>query len=87
MDLTAIAVGIVTAVTSIAGVALFLKTNMPKITPWVALAKDGVETVNDISQALTPDANGKVELTPEEIAKINADAIAFRTQLSILLGK
>lgn len=87
MDLTAIVVGIIAAVTSIGGVAIWLKNTMPTISKWTALAKDAVETINDVSVALSPDPiTGKVELTAEEITKINADAISLKQQLAVLLG-
>lgn len=85
MDYTALVAAIVTGLVSIGGIAMWLGKVMPKISGWIALAKDGVETINDISIALTPDADGKIELTKEEIAKINADAINFKTQLAVLL--
>lgn len=86
MDYTAIATAIIGGLLGLSGVALFLGKWMPVLGKWIALAKDGVETINDISTALQPDAAGKVELTPEEIAKINADAVAFKQQLAVLLG-
>lgn len=87
MDWTAVATSIIAGVVSIGGVGIFLAKYMPKISAWTALAKDGVETIDDISEALKPDSTGKVELTPDEIKKINEDAIKFKTQLAILLGK
>lgn len=86
MDYTAIAMAIIGGLLGIVGVAVWLNKYMPTINKWVALAKDGVETINDISQALQPDSTGKVELTEDEITKINADAIAFKQQLAVLLG-
>lgn len=87
MDYTAITTAIISGVLSIGAVTAFLVKVMPKISGWIALAKDAVETLNDISIALNPDSTGKVELTTEEIAKINADALAFKIQLFALLGK
>lgn len=87
MDYQAIVMAIVTGILGIGAVSLWLSKTMPKISGWIALAKDAVETINDISQALTPDSTGKVELTADEISKINGDAVAFKTQLAVLLGK
>lgn len=87
MDYQAIAVAIVSGVLGIGGVSVFLGKFIPKIVGWVALAKDAVETINDISQALNPDTNGKIELTSDEIKKINDDAVAFKSKLSALLAK
>lgn len=88
MDYQTIVTAVVTAVLSISAVSVFLGKFIPKISGWVALAKDGVETINDISQALNPDPlTGKIELTPEEIAKINSDASSFKSKLAALLAK
>lgn len=87
MDYQAIITAIITGIVGIGGISIWLGKVMPKLSAWIALAKDAVETINDISQALIPDSTGKVELTSDEIAKINADAISFKTQLGILLGK
>lgn len=86
MDYMAIATAIIGGLLGLSGVALFLGKWMPILSKWVALAKDGVETLNDISVALQPDAAGKVELSPEEITRINADAVEFKKQLAVLLG-
>lgn len=88
MDYTAIGTAIVSGVISIAAVSMWLSKVMPKVSGWTVLAKDAVETITDISLALTPDPiTGKVEITKEEIAKINADVVAFRAQLAVLIGK
>lgn len=87
MDYTAIGASIITGLASIGAVAVFLKNFMPKFTKWVALAKDAVETISDISNALLPDSNGKVELTQEEITKITMDAAKFKADLAVLLAK
>lgn len=87
MDINSIIAAVVGIALGLGGVAAFLAKWMPKVSGWIALAKDGVETINDISVALQPDINGKVELTAEEIAKINVDAIAFKAKLNSLLGK
>lgn len=85
MDYTAIGTAIVSGLLSIGAVSLWLSKSMPKISGWTVLAKDAVETITDISLALSPDpVTGKVELTAEEIAKINADVVAFRAQLTYL---
>lgn len=86
MDYTAIATAIIGGLLGLGGVSMFLGKYMPLISKWTSLAKDAIETINDITEALEPDATGKVELTPEEIAKINADAIEFKKQLDVLLG-
>lgn len=88
IDYTAIIGMIIMGVLSIGAVAAFLKSNMPKVEPWVALSKDAVETLADLAKALEPDpTTGKVELTPTEIAQLNADAAAFKVQLNTALGK
>ncbi len=84
MDWTAIVASLVSGVVAIGAVSLFLTKYMPKITKYAMLAKDAVETVNDIALALSPDADGKVELTSDEIAKIKIDAIQFQKDLAIL---
>lgn len=87
VDWTAIIAATITGLLSIGAISIFLKNNMPEIAKWVALAKDAIETLSDISQALAPDVNGKVDLTPEEIAKINLDVAQFKVDLAKALGK
>ncbi len=87
MDYTAIGSAIISGIISIGAITLFLKNNMPGITKWVALAKDAVETLDDISEALSPDKDGKVELTPEEIEKIKKDVVNFKVALAAALAK
>ncbi len=88
MDYTAIGAALITGLLSIASIALFLKNNMPGVIKWVVLAKDAVETLNDISVALNPDpTTGIVELTTEEVTKIKSDAAKFKTDLALALGK
>lgn len=87
MDITAVIAAVVTGILGIGGIAVFFGKYMPVFAKWVALAKDAVETLNDISVALSPDDKGKVELTADEITKINTDVAAFKTQLAVLIGK
>lgn len=88
IDYTAIGTALVTALVSIAGISMFLKNNMPKVEPWVALSKDAIETLEDVAKALTPDpTTGKVELTPEEIAQLTADVNNFKVQLALCLNR
>lgn len=81
IDWTAIILSIFSALLGIGSVGLFLRKYMPMVTKYSMLAKDAIETIADISAALMPDSTGKVELTPEEIAKIQADAIRFQAAL------
>lgn len=88
MDYTAIVMGVVSFVLGIVGISAFMSKNMPKVEPWVALSKDAVETLDDLAKALQPDpTTGKVELTPEEIARLTADAEGFKVQFALCLGK
>lgn len=87
MDWTAIIGMAFTGLLSIGAVALFLRNNMPKVEPWVALSKDAVETLADVSKALEPDADGKITLTPEEIAKLNTDVEIFKIQFNLAMGR
>lgn len=87
MDYQAIIAAIVTGILGIGAVSVWIIKVMPKISGWITLAKDAVETINDVSLALNPDVNGKIELTTEEINKIKADALLFKAQLNLLLGK
>lgn len=87
IDYTAIFSAIVAGIISIGAVTLFLKNNMPVISKWIALAKDAVETLDDISKALEPDATGKVELTTAEIEEIKADVVQFKMALAAAMAK
>lgn len=82
MDYTAIATAVVSGVLGIGAVAVWLGKVVPKVAKYAGIAKDAVETLSDLADALKPDpATGKVELTPEEIAKLNADIAAFKLAL------
>lgn len=81
MDYTAIITAVVSGVVSIGAVATWLGKVMPFITKYATIAKDAVETLADVADALKPDVNGKVELTPEEIAKLTADVANFKLAL------
>lgn len=87
MDWTAIITAIISGLLSITAISVFLAKFMPKISGWAVLAKDAVETLADVSEALKPDVDGKVELTAVEVAKINADVNTFKVQLALLTGK
>ena len=82
MDYTAIAGMIITGLASISAVSISIGKVLPVITKYVKIAKDAVETLSDVADALKPDADGKINITPDEIAKITADVNAFRIALA-----
>lgn len=86
IDWTAISMALISGLLSVGAIGVFLARYMPMVIKYATLAKDAVETLNDIAAALKPDANGKVELTPQEIDEIKADAEKFQIDLKLLHG-
>lgn len=77
MDYTAIVVAIVTGITSIGAVAAFMAKYMPSVSKWTMVAKDAVETLADVADALKDGS-----LSADEIIRLKADIANFKTQLS-----
>lgn len=76
MDWTALATSIVSGILGIGAVAAFMAKYMPAVTKWATVAKDAVETLSDVADALK---DGK--LSDDEIAKLKADVAAFQAAL------
>ena len=76
MDLTAIVAAIVSGILGIGAVAVFMQKYMPAVAKWAMVAKDAIETLSDLADALKDGT-----LTAEEIAKLKADVAAFQAAL------
>lgn len=76
MDWTAIAAAIVSGIMGIGAVAAFLTKYMPLVIKWAVIAKDAVETLTDVADALKDGA-----LSAEEVAKLKEDVAHFQSLL------
>lgn len=76
MDYTAIASAIISGVLGIGAVAAFMAKYMPAVSKYAMIAKDAVETLSDITDALKDGA-----LTADEIAKVKVDVAQFKADL------
>lgn len=76
MDYTAIMTAIISGVLGIGAVAAFMSKYMPAVSKWAMVAKDAVETLSDVAEALKDGA-----LSADEIAKLKADITTFKAQL------
>lgn len=76
IDYTAIGASIATGILSIGAVSVFVTRYMPKVTKYAMIAKDAVETLADVSEALKDGA-----LTPDEIKKVEDDVAKFKADL------
>lgn len=76
VDITAIAAAIVSGIIGIGAVSVFLKKYMPAVAKWAMVAKDAVETLADLADALKDGT-----LTADEIAKLKADVADFQLKL------
>jgi hypothetical protein len=76
MDYTTIAAAIVSGVLGIGAVATFMTKYMPIVTKWAMIAKDAVETLSDVADALKDGA-----LSADEITKLKADVAKFMADL------
>lgn len=77
MDYTAIGTAIVSGVLGIGAVGAFMAKYMPMVTKWAMIAKDAVETLSDVSDALK-DGN----LTVEEVNKLKEDIVKLKIDLN-----
>ena len=76
MDWTAIATYAVSAVLSIGAVSAFLGKYMTPVAKWAMVAKDAVETLADLAEALKDG-----QLTADEITKLKTDVALFQAAL------
>lgn len=76
MNISDIAVPVVSAVLSIGAVSAFLSKYVAKIVKYVRLAADAINTLKDVANALE---DGK--LTPEEITQLTKDVAYFQAEL------
>ena len=76
MDYTAIGAAIVSGVLGIGAVATFMAKYMPKVIKYATIAKDAVETLSDVADALKDGV-----LSADEITKLKADVAAFQASL------
>ncbi len=77
MDLTAIITAVVTGLCSIGAITVFLKKYMPAVAKWAMIAKDAVETLSDLADALKDGV-----LSVDEMKKLQDDVTHFKQLLS-----
>lgn len=78
MDWTTLVASIITGILSIGAVAVFMAKYMPAVTKWATIAKDAVETLSDVADALK-DAN----LSADELAKLKQDIANFQATIKV----
>jgi hypothetical protein len=78
MDITQIIATVVSAVLSVGAVAAFVTKYISPAVKYAMLAKDAVETLSDVVEALK---DGK--LAPEEIEALKNDVAKFKADLKV----
>lgn len=76
MDFTAIGASIVTGILSISAVGLAVSKFATKSSKYIMIAKDAVETLSDIADALKDG-----QLSADEITKLKTDVASFQASL------
>lgn len=77
-DWQTIVTGIGGAILGIGAVSTFFAKYLPVVQKYIGMANDALNLVESVLNSVSQDADGKITITQEELAKIQVAAIKLR---------
>lgn len=65
-----------------AGVGLFMKKYGPNIFKGITIARDSLDLLDEVLEAIKPEADGSIKITPEEVKQFEELATKLRKTLT-----